>query len=94
MSRKIALVTGAQRSENFTRARILAQQGLHVIVAAPEWAKAVDAALRLQLEGLSVEALHLERRDADALDAARRQIINLHCRLDVVVDDAEPALAH
>lgn len=90
---KVALVTGAQRSENFARARILAQQGLHVVVAAPEWAKAVDAALRLQLEGLSAEALHLERRDADALDAARRQIVELHGQLDVVVDDGEPVLA-
>ncbi|NGY05214.1 SDR family NAD(P)-dependent oxidoreductase [Solimonas terrae] len=91
---KVALVTGAQRSDNFARARMLAQQGLHVVVAAPEWSKAVDAALRLQLEGLSAEALHLTRRDADALEAARRQIVSLHGRLDVVVDDGEPALAH
>ncbi|WP_028081925.1 SDR family NAD(P)-dependent oxidoreductase [Solimonas soli] len=85
---KIALITDAQRDERFAQARALARQGLHVVVAAPEWAKAVDAALRLQLEGLSAEALHLERRDATALTAAKQQIVRRHGHLDVVVDEA------
>jgi NAD(P)-dependent dehydrogenase (short-subunit alcohol dehydrogenase family) len=85
---KVALITDAQRSERFAQARALAQQGLHVVVAASEWAKAVDAALRLQLEGLSAEALHLERRDAVSLAAAKQQIVRRHGHLDVIVDEA------
>ena len=89
-SDKVALVTDVQRAERFAQARALAQQGLHVVLAAADWAKAVDAALRLQLEGLSAEALQLARGDAQALAAARQQILRRHGRLDVVVD--EPAL--
>ncbi|MGH8446830.1 MAG: hypothetical protein ACREVL_16280 [Solimonas sp.] len=88
---KVALITETQRAERFAQARALAQQGLHVVVAAPEWARAVDAALRLQLEGLSAEALHLERRDAAGLAEAKQQIVGRHGHLDVVVD--ETALA-
>ena len=91
-SEKVALVIDAQRAERYAQARALAQQGLHVVVAANEWAKAVDAALRLQLEGLSAEALHLERRDAASLAAAKQQIVRRRGHLDVVVDD-ETALA-
>lgn len=90
---KIALVTNAQRSDNLARARALARQGLHVVVAAPEWSKAVDAALQLQLEGLSAEALHLQHDDAHGLESAKRQIVGLHGRLDVVVDDEAAASA-
>ncbi|MFT4045585.1 MAG: hypothetical protein QM661_02715 [Solimonas sp.] len=89
---KVALITDAQRAERFAQARSLARQGLHVVVAAPEWAKAVDAALRLQLEGLSAEALQLERRDAAALAAARQQIVRRHGHLDIVDDEASLAL--
>ncbi|WP_154662435.1 hypothetical protein [Solimonas flava] len=88
---RVALITEVQRAERYAQARALAQQGLHVVVAATEWARAVDAALRLQLEGLSAEALHLERRDAATLAAAKQQIIRRRGQLDIVVD--EPALA-
>src|SRR3546814_9060605 len=67
---KIALVTGAQRHEVVAYARMLARQGQHIVLASTEWAKAVDAALTLQLEGLSAEALHL--KDADAAGVAAR----------------------
>lgn len=86
---KVALITEVQRSERFTQARALAQQGLHVVVAAADWSRAIDAALRLQLEGLSAEALHLPAGTA-AMAAARQQIIRRRGRLDLVIDEPAP----
>src|SRR3546814_890241 len=84
---KIALVTGAQRPEVVAYARMLARQGQHIVLASTEWAKAVDAALTLQLEGLSAEALHLKDADADGVAAARQQIIERRGHVDAVFID-------
>ncbi|HEY9547819.1 MAG TPA: hypothetical protein VIR56_17545 [Solimonas sp.] len=84
---KIALVTGAQRPEVVAYARMLARQGQHIVLASTEWAKAVDAALTLQLEGLSAEALHLKDADAAGVAAARQQIIERRGHVDAVFID-------
>ncbi|SEP90416.1 short chain dehydrogenase [Solimonas aquatica] len=85
---RVVLVLDAQQTAPQAQARRLASQGAHVVLAASDWARAVDAALRLQLEGLSAEALHLPARDADSLRLARAQILKRHGRLDLVIDEA------
>jgi len=87
-TQKVALVTEVQRAERYAQARVLAQQGTHVVVAARDWAKAVDAALRLQLEGLSAEALHLESSNVAGLEVARQKVVRRHGHLDLVIDEA------
>lgn len=93
MSRKVAFVNGAERAEVYHRARLLALQGTHVVFASKDWSKAVDASLRLQLEGLSAEALHLEARDLGNLAAVRHQLAKRHGRLDFIIDDVSATTA-
>src|SRR3546814_8874117 len=66
---------------------MLARQDQHIVLASTEWAKAVDAALTLQLEGLSAEALHLKDADAAGVAAARQQIIERRGHVDAVFID-------
>lgn len=87
MDSKIALITGAHRPEVVAHARLLARQGQHVVLASTQWAKAVDAALTLQLEGLSAEAMHLQEADAAGVAAARQQIIQRRGHVDAVFID-------
>jgi len=85
---KIALVTGANRGIGFETARQLAKQGVHVIVAARERDKAVAAALRLQTQGLSVEALKLDVTGSSSITAAVQEVGQKHGRLDILVNNA------
>jgi len=56
MSDKIALITGGNKGIGFETARQLAKTGVHVIIGSRERSKGVEAALKLQAEGLGVEA--------------------------------------
>lgn len=85
---KIALVTGGNKGLGFETARQLAQNGVHVILAARDRAKGVDAALKLQAEGLDVEALALDVTDAASIAAAVKDIEKKHGRLDILVNNA------
>lgn len=89
---QVVLVMEAQRPERYAQARTLAQQGSHVLLAAVEWSRAVDAALRLQLEGFSAEALHLPSLDAASLRNVRQNILRRHGRLDLIVGESGSAL--
>jgi len=72
---KIALITGANKGIGFETARQLAASGgVHVVLAARDRAKGVDAALKLQAEGLDVEALTLDVTDAASVAAAVKEI--------------------
>jgi NAD(P)-dependent dehydrogenase (short-subunit alcohol dehydrogenase family) len=85
---KIALVTGANRGIGFETARQLAQQGVHVIVAARDRDKAVAATLRLQTQGLSAEALRLDVTGSASITSAVQEVGHKHGRLDILVNNA------
>jgi NAD(P)-dependent dehydrogenase (short-subunit alcohol dehydrogenase family) len=87
-TQKIALVTGATRGIGFETVRQLAQQGVHVILAGRDQAKAVAAALELQSHGLGVEAIALDVTDANSIAAAARQVEAKHGHLDILVNNA------
>ena len=88
MSQPIALVTGANKGIGLETARQLAQRGLHVIVASRNRQNGVDAAARLQKDGLSAEAIELDVTRADSIAAAVRDVEKKHGRLDVLVNNA------
>jgi NAD(P)-dependent dehydrogenase (short-subunit alcohol dehydrogenase family) len=86
---KIALITGANKGIGFETARQLAASGgVHVVLAARDRAKGVDAALKLQAEGLDVEALTLDVTDAASIAAAEKQIEKKFGRLDILINNA------
>jgi NAD(P)-dependent dehydrogenase (short-subunit alcohol dehydrogenase family) len=85
---KVALVTGATRGIGFETARQLAGAGVHVLLAGRNRDKAVEAALQLQSEGLSVEAVALDVVDEISIAEAAAHVARRHGRLDILVNNA------
>ncbi|HEY5971042.1 MAG TPA: SDR family oxidoreductase [Pseudoxanthomonas sp.] len=85
---KTALVTGATRGIGFETVRQLAQQGVHTLLAGRDRAKAVDAALKLQGEGLPVEAIELDVTDSASIAAAADIVAKKFGKLDILVNNA------
>ena len=85
---KTALVTGATRGIGFETVRQLAQSGVHTLLAGRDRNKAVEAALKLQAEGLSVEAIVLDVTDAASIAAAVDEVAKKFGHLDILVNNA------
>lgn len=85
---KIALVTGATRGIGFETARQLATQGVHVLLAGRDRNKAVEASLKLQSEGLPVEAIVLDVTKTESIATAAQEIARKHGKLDILVNNA------
>ena len=85
---KIALVTGATRGIGAETVRQLAQAGVHTLLAGRKRETAVEQALKLQAEGLPVEAIQLDVTDAASIAEAVEQVRQRHGRLDILVNNA------
>jgi len=86
---KIALITGANKGIGLETARQLAASGgVHVVLAARDRAKGVEAALKLQAEGLDVAALTLDVTNAASIAAAVKEIEEKFGRLDILINNA------
>ena len=88
MTDKIALITGGNRGLGLETARQLAQKGVHVVIGARERSRGVEAALKLQAEGLSVEALQLDVANSESITTAAKEFARKHPRLDILVNNA------
>lgn len=85
---KIALVTGASRGIGEAIARLLAQQGAHVLVSSRKAESCQSVVDAIRADGGSAEALACHVGDMDSIQAAFATIRAQHGRLDILVNNA------
>jgi NAD(P)-dependent dehydrogenase (short-subunit alcohol dehydrogenase family) len=88
MSEKIALITGGNKGIGFETARQLAKAGVHVIIGSRERSKGVEASLKLQAEGLAVEALVIDVTHLGSIGEAAREVEKKYGHLDILINNA------
>ena len=88
LSGKVALVTGSSGGLGEATARVLAQQGAHVIVSSRKQAECDKVAETFRAQGLSAEsrACHIGRMED--IDAMAAHLAQAHGGLDILVNNA------
>ncbi|SDD23456.1 SDR family NAD(P)-dependent oxidoreductase [Glycomyces harbinensis] len=89
MTKKIALVTGANKGIGFEIAKRLGKEGLRVLVGARSIERGEEAAAKLRGEGFDVGFVRLDVTDPDSISAAVATVGDL----DILVNNAGVALA-
>jgi NAD(P)-dependent dehydrogenase (short-subunit alcohol dehydrogenase family) len=84
---KIALVTGASRGIGEAIAKLLAEQGAHVIVSSRKEAGCQEVANAINASGGSAEAFPCHIGDMEQIDTIFSHIRTAHGRLDILVNN-------
>lgn len=87
-SKKIALITGANKGIGYEVARQLGKQGCTVLVGARDAKLGEDAANKLKKEGVEAAFVALDVTRRDTIEAARAGIEKDFGRLDILVNNA------
>jgi NAD(P)-dependent dehydrogenase (short-subunit alcohol dehydrogenase family) len=87
-TKKIAVVTGANRGLGFETCRQLAKQEIQVILTSRDEAKGNAAVEKLQAEGLDVLYRSLDVTNADSVEHLAQFIRNQFGKLDILVNNA------
>lgn len=87
-TKKIALVTGANKGIGLEIARQLAQAGIHVMLGARDIARGQQAALGLVSLGLDVQFVAIDLNDDKTIATAAETITGRYSRLDILVNNA------
>ena len=88
LSGKVALVTGASRGIGESIAKLLAQQGAHVIVSSRKIDGCQLVADAIKANGDSAEAFACHVGNMEDISAVFEHIKNAHGRLDILVNNA------
>jgi NAD(P)-dependent dehydrogenase (short-subunit alcohol dehydrogenase family) len=91
-TKKIALVTGANKGIGFETARQLAAKGITVLLGARDTQKGEEVAKKLRDENLDVQFIQLDVTDPAARENTRKFIEENFGRLDILVNNAGVAL--
>lgn len=87
-SRRIALVTGANKGIGYEIARQLAVSGVSVLLGARDAGRGQAAAGELAAQGLDVSFVRIDVCDGASIAAAAGEIDFRHGRLDILVNNA------
>jgi len=87
-TKKIALVTGANKGIGYETVRQLATQGITVLLAARDEKRGAEAASKLKAEGLDVQFLQLDVNDTASQDNAAKFIADKFGKLDILINNA------
>jgi NAD(P)-dependent dehydrogenase (short-subunit alcohol dehydrogenase family) len=87
-TKKIALVTGANKGIGLEIARQLAQSNVAVLMGARDLQRGRDAASELASEGLDVQAIQIDLNDETTIAATAEKIAATYGRLDILVNNA------
>jgi NAD(P)-dependent dehydrogenase (short-subunit alcohol dehydrogenase family) len=87
-TKKIALITGANKGIGLETARQLAKLGITVLAGARDEAKANTAAAELHKEGLDVHGIVIDVNDERSIQKAAAQIEHDYGHLDILVNNA------
>lgn len=88
MSKKIALVTGANKGIGFETARQLGKEGITVIAASRNKEKGIKAVAQLVSEGIDAEFLELDVDNNTEIKFAYDYINNKYGKLDILINNA------
>ncbi|GHO98140.1 dehydrogenase [Reticulibacter mediterranei] len=91
-TKKIALVTGANKGIGFEIARQLGQQGIIVLLGARDQGRREAAIQQLQTEGSEVVGVALDVTSQTSINAAAALIDTTYGRLDILVNNAAISL--
>ncbi|WP_013323238.1 SDR family oxidoreductase [Gloeothece verrucosa] len=87
-TKKIAVVTGANRGLGFEASRQLAKNGIHVVLTSRDEDKGIAAAEKLQSEKLKVTYHPLDVTNPDSIELLGKFIKDQFGRLDILVNNA------
>src|SRR2546421_7495024 len=87
-TRKIALITGANKGIGFETARQLGRQDITVLIGARDLAKGETAAKELSAEGLEARAIQIDVSRDESIRSAAAEVEREFGRLDILVNNA------
>jgi NAD(P)-dependent dehydrogenase (short-subunit alcohol dehydrogenase family) len=87
-TKRIALITGANKGIGFETARQLGQQQITLLLGARDAAKGEAAAAQLRGEGLDARAVQLDVTDAASIQRAVDKVAQEFGRLDILINNA------
>ena len=87
-SRRVALITGANKGIGYETARQLGRQGITVLIGARDEERGRAAEVKLKGENLDARFVQLDVDDAATHDTARAFIENNFGKLDILVNNA------
>jgi NAD(P)-dependent dehydrogenase (short-subunit alcohol dehydrogenase family) len=88
ITRKVVLITGANRGIGLETARQLAKRGFHVVVTARDEEKGRPVAEAIQADGGTASFLSLDVSSSNSIRSAASQFAALADRLDVLINNA------
>jgi NAD(P)-dependent dehydrogenase (short-subunit alcohol dehydrogenase family) len=87
-TKRIALITGANKGIGLETARQLGQQGITVLTGARDETKSSQAAEKLGKEGIDAHGIVIDVNDAASIQKTAAQIERDYGRLDILVNNA------